>query len=594
VEESTRILVIESDAATLGARSAIIKKAGYIPITIAWPANLASLIEAHAPHVVMLGMAPGESWAFEVCADLRLTDPAHDLPVLLVVGDREHDAIEQGLKAGADDVVRASVSAGELHARFEVQLRNRRHRDALRSASSERDRLRLKATVDPLTQVLNRGALEETLGTELSRGSTFTVMFVDIDHFKSVNDKYGHDIGDNVLKAVSGQLRRAIRSNDIAGRYGGEEFVVCLVGCDESYAPTIAERHRGWIAGLTFPKEKYPERVTVSIGVAVFNPAIPDTSLSALLKRADNALYQAKNAGRNLVVVAPALKKSVEEEAAATLAQSISRSLLPVAPKSEPSNAISLLEAELVKQLNEGHTPLPAIPSVAMAALRMAQQPNVDFADLSALIEQDPFMTARFLAVGNSAAYYRGFRSASIRDAIIRIGLAEVRDILASIAYSASLSKYNDLLEQFSERSTLAARYAVNACRELRWNYEPAYLCGLLHDVGEARVLRILATLPKPAGGKPVITELIERYHTQAGAQLAEKWNLHSDIVQACALHHDPNQWEPRPVRLAMISDLFVYLASLPSKAGPDELQLALYKKYGLSEIQVRNILKTT
>jgi diguanylate cyclase (GGDEF)-like protein len=594
-ESPASILVVESDSATLGARGAVAKRAGYNAVTVAWPVDLTRLLESHAPQVLMLGMGRNETWAFEVCSDLRVIDPAHDLPILLIIHDDNQEGIEKGLRAGADDVARSSVGEGELQARLEVQIRNKRHRDELRSLGMERDRLKLKATTDPLTRVLNRGALEEALGSELSRGAMFTVMFVDIDHFKAINDKYGHDTGDIVLREVGAQLRRAIRANDIVGRYGGEEFVVCLAGCDHNYAPVIAERHRDWISKLSFSKEKFPGMVTVSIGVATFDPAVPDSSQSALLKRADTALYQAKHGGRNRVVVAPALHKSVEEVASASLAEAISKSLLPVTPKKqaqEPS-VDPVLETRLVNQLNRGHAPLPVIPSVAMAALRMTQLANVNFAALAALVEQDPFISARILAVGNSAAYYRGFRTISIRDAIIRMGLAQARDILGAIAYSASLPKYNDVLQQYSERASLAANCARSVCSYLRWSYEPAYLCGLLHDIGEARVLRILASFPQPPGGLPEIKLLVDRYHTQAGAKLAETWNLHSDIVQACALHHDETQRESRPVLVAMMSDLFVRLISRPPNTGFSEQDTTDIRKLGLTDTQVRDVLRT-
>ncbi|HEX6239255.1 MAG TPA: diguanylate cyclase, partial [Polyangiales bacterium] len=496
-EAESRILFVGDDIATL---ALVREQVGYHCLSASRTGNLQRLIEEHRPDLLLLCIGGDETWGFEACADLRLVDPAHDLPVLLLVSAGHDDAIERGLRAGADDVVRSTVSAGELRARFEVQLRNRRHRDALRSLRSERDHLKVKATVDPLTKVLNRGALEEALYTQLGASETFAVMFVDLDHFKSINDKFGHDVGDAVLREVGGYLKRAIRGNDIAGRYGGEEFVVCLAGCDQQFAPKVAERHRENISKIAFPKENHPERVTASIGVAVFDPQHPDASLSALLKRADAAVYQAKHKGRNRVIVANPLRRSVEEQASERLAQAISRGSLPSMDK-EKSSELGKLEAKLIKQLNEGHAPLPVIPAVAMAALRMAQHPNVNINALANLVEKDPLLAARFLAVANSALYYRGFRTASTRDAVTRMGLSESRDILGNIAASSALPQYNDVLSQLSERATLAGRLAQLACRELRLPYEPAYLCGLLHNLGEARVLRILAGLPEPPEG---------------------------------------------------------------------------------------------
>jgi HD-like signal output (HDOD) protein len=349
------------------------------------------------------------------------------------------------------------------------------------------------------------------------------------------------------------------------------------------------------IEALKFPRENHPERVTASIGVAVFDPENPDGSLSALLKRADASVYQAKHKGRNRVVVASPLRRSVEEQASARMAHAISRGSLPIIDKNqkpEKSYALTGLEAKLVRQLNEGHAPLPVIPAVATAALQMAQKANVNISSLATLVEQDPLLAARFLAVANSALFYRGFRTVSVRDAVMRMGLSESRDILGNIANSSALTQYNEVLSLLSERATLAGKLAFEACKELPLPYEPAYLCGLLHNLGEARVLRILAALPAPPEGLSGVLGLVEKYHTQAGAQLAEKWNLHSDIVQACALHHDPRHSESRPVRVAMISDLLADVARLPIQEREGHAALAQLAKLGLPRPKVDNVLR--
>jgi diguanylate cyclase (GGDEF)-like protein len=589
-DQPARVLIVGTDHDAIESRTPSAERAGCIPIKALWPANVLQLVQEHNPDLLLLCLESGDAWAFEVCADLRLVDPAHELPVLMMVSDEDSDASERALLAGADDVIRSSVSAGEAFARLSVQLRNRRHRDSLRSLRSERDKLRVKATVDPLTQVLNRGALEEALLEELNRGHTFAVMFVDVDHFKKINDKFGHDTGDNVLRALGDHLKRTIRSNDIAGRYGGEEFVVCLSQCAPDFAPTIAERHREWIENLSFPAENHPEKVTASIGVAVFNPEVPDSSLSELLKRADAALYQAKHRGRNRVVMATPLRRSFEEEASAVVAQRISHTLIE--PKPGPHNGTTrplTLEGELIAALNQGIAALPVIPAVAMAALRMANSPDVNLVRLARVVERDPFTAARFLAVANSVVYYRGFRVASVRDALMRMGIGQGREILGGIANSVALPKYNDLLNTHSDKANLAARCAQAVNQELRWSYEPAYMCGLLHNLGEARVLRILAGLPQPNGGMKTIRSLVERYHAHAGAQLAEKWNLHRDIVQACALHHDMQHAESRPVKMAMLSDVF---AELARNHTPSDEQREGYRRLGVTDQQAEQILR--
>ena len=592
-EASARILILAGDAQTAETRREHARRAGHEAIAMLWPADVALLVEANSPDIVMLAVGPQDSWGIEVCADLRLLEAGRTLPVMFFVsGARVEDIVERALRAGADDVVRAAVSPGELEARLAVQLRNKRHADMLRALRRERDELELRATLDPLTRVLNRGALEAALAAELGRGGKLAVMFVDLDHFKLVNDQFGHDVGDTVLRELGAYLRRSIRGADVAGRYGGEEFVVCLAGCDMSVAPRVAERHREQISRITFPAQGHPERVTASIGVAVFDPDVPDPSMSALLKRADAAVYEAKDAGRNRVVVAPPLTRRPTDQASATIAEAVSRDPIALAALPRAPSAAEALEARLVEQLNAGHGTLPVIPAVAMEALRMARKANVDITKLSKLVGQDPFIVARLLAVGNSAALYRGARTASLRDAIVRLGLDGTRDILSSIAYWSALPKYHDLLERCSERAIFAARCAKAACRELRISYEPAYLCGLLHDLGEARVLRVLSALPTPPGGNRTIVALVHRYHTQAGAKLAEKWNLHPDIVQACTLHHDESQAGSLPVRVAMMSDLFVRLASRTAGAKLDDKSAAQCEALGLSEERVGVVLR--
>jgi diguanylate cyclase (GGDEF)-like protein/putative nucleotidyltransferase with HDIG domain len=417
-------------------------------------------------------------------------------------------------------------------------------------------------------------------------------MFVDLDHFKSVNDRFGHDVGDTVLRELGAYLRRSIRGADIAGRYGGEEFVICLAGCDMDVAPKVAERHREQIARIAFPRENHPERITASIGLAVFDPDAPDPSMAALLKRADAAVYEAKHAGRNRVVVAPQLVRLATERRSDALAHAVSLAPIALAAPARKPTAAEALEAALVEAINAGHGTLPVIPAVAMAALRLARRANADITSLSKLCAEDPFIAARLLAVGNSALFYRGARTASLRDAIVRVGLDGTRDILASIAYWSALPKYHDLLERCSERAILAARCAQAACHELGLPYEPAYLCGLLHDLGEARVLRILSGLPTPPGGNRVIVALVQRYHTQAGATLAEKWHLHPDIVQACTLHHDEAQAESLPVRVAMIADAFVHLAAQPSNGKLDPATAKTCERLGITPAVRARVLR--
>ena len=176
---------------------------------------------------------------------------------------------------------------------------------SLQELEQVRQHLEEQSRIDELTNAYNRAYLEEALQAELQRSRRFrhpfTLLFLDLDHFKRVNDDFGHACGDFVLKRSAGLVRGAIRPADILGRYGGEEFAVGLVECDESTAVRIAERIREAIARARLLYEGHEIVITVSIGVSMLRPEIE--KIETLLAQADSALYQAKAAGRNRVMV---------------------------------------------------------------------------------------------------------------------------------------------------------------------------------------------------------------------------------------------------------------------------------------------------
>ena len=173
-----------------------------------------------------------------------------------------------------------------------------------RVAEQER-RLFTRATTDPLTGLLNRAAFEERANAELARagrtGRGLAVAMLDLDHFKSFNDRHGHPAGDAALTAVARALARTVRGIDAAGRYGGEEFIVLFVEADVEAALPALERVRAAVAALGPPR--VARAITVSAGVAVHQGLFERTSLESLIARADAALYAAKKAGRNRVAV---------------------------------------------------------------------------------------------------------------------------------------------------------------------------------------------------------------------------------------------------------------------------------------------------
>ena len=172
-----------------------------------------------------------------------------------------------------------------------------------RDLLEEMDRLQLKSMVDPLTRAWNRGAITDILEREAARArrdeTPVSVSLLDLDHFKKVNDTYGHPVGDIVLQQMADRVRRAIRNYDGFGRYGGEEFLLVLPGCDLEQGRAHAERVRSMLCDEPFLVNDHELEVTASLGVTVLGPG---EKASGAIARADEALYQAKQEGRNRVI----------------------------------------------------------------------------------------------------------------------------------------------------------------------------------------------------------------------------------------------------------------------------------------------------
>lgn len=234
--------------------------------------------------------------------------------------------------------------------------------------------------------------------------------------------------------------------------------------------------------------------------------------------------------------------------------------VVPGMVTAEPTPDMSETERELVKRLRTGRAALPVLPHVAESALRLANDPDARINDLAELVDTDPPIAARFMSVANSVAYWRGLLTSSTQSAIVRLGLANTRDLLFQVVYAASsggLKRYQVQVQKSFKRSVAAAVAARTAARELEIDAEYDYMSGLLHDIGEARIYRILDALPKVDDPK-LIFDLVRRYHTAAGAEVAMAWKLPTEIVDACAAHHDAAAVGVPHVRLVMIADAVV------------------------------------
>jgi two-component system, cell cycle response regulator len=240
----------------------------------------------------------------EVCRALRGGPPEPYVYVVLLTAKDDKSDIIQGLDAGADDYLVKPCNPLELKVRLRAGRRVIELQEQLVAA---RETLRFEAMHDSLTTLLNRGAVLEQLERELvrstRRSSPVTVIMGDLDHFKNVNDTFGHATGDAVLRESARRMKTVVRAYDSLGRIGGEEFIAVLPECDAKVGLAVAQRLCRMIAEapVTTPAGQVP--VTISIGVAA-SDQFPGTTAQELVRAADAALYQAKNAGRARCVLA--------------------------------------------------------------------------------------------------------------------------------------------------------------------------------------------------------------------------------------------------------------------------------------------------
>lgn len=259
------------------------------------------LQEHDKPTLAILDWVMPGLTGIEISQKIRAVNSLNYTYILMLTAKSDQSDLITSLRAGADDYLKKPLDAEELQARLLVAERTLRVQSELIVA---RDLLAQEAKTDFLTGLLNRGGIMRELEREMSRShrlhDLFSIIMVDVDHFKGINDSYGHDVGDQVLRETATRMREIIRAHDSLGRYGGEEFLAVLTGCNEGSALVAAEKLREQICNEPFSVSGSQLRVTASFGVAT---AVGETSPQVLLRAADLALYRAKNDGRNCVRV---------------------------------------------------------------------------------------------------------------------------------------------------------------------------------------------------------------------------------------------------------------------------------------------------
>jgi two-component system cell cycle response regulator len=306
IEEPGQVLLVDPRA---NSQERIIKMLKPVAEVTAISDAQAAIFEAaeQAFELVIVSSSLDDYDPLRLCSQLRSLDRTRFLPVLLIAEQGGEDMIVRALDLGVNDYITRPLDPNELVARTLTQLKRKRYNDRLRSSVQHSIEL---AVTDGLTGLHNRRYLDNHLkvlfNRAATRGRSLSVCITDIDRFKLVNDTYGHDAGDEILKEFAARLRATVRGADLACRYGGEEFVVVMPDTTAEMAANIAERLRMSIEGKPFVLRSSGQEIniTASLGISCNSPNVETPE--QLLKEADNALYDAKRAGRNRVVAAAA------------------------------------------------------------------------------------------------------------------------------------------------------------------------------------------------------------------------------------------------------------------------------------------------
>ncbi len=301
IEDGGRVLLVEDREAAASRIVEALRIENEVVHTTD-PAQAVLLVPDGEFDLVIVSLNLRNADGLRVCSEIRALDRRRHLTILVLAEAEEQGRLNRGLDMGVNDYVVRPVNKSELLARTRTQVKRKRYADYLRSRLEQTVEL---AVLDPLTTLHNRRYLthhmQALFDASVDTGRALSVLLIDIDRFKSINDSHGHDAGDEVLRALAARLRDNIRASDLACRLGGEEFVVVMPDTTLKTAYLVGERLRQRIAATPFVAgaQRTPMNVTASIGVAAleFEHDTPEL----ILRRADQALYSAKRDGRNRV-----------------------------------------------------------------------------------------------------------------------------------------------------------------------------------------------------------------------------------------------------------------------------------------------------
>ena len=301
------ILIVDDVPNNLRLLDEILDEMSYNTIFANSGKQAVEIVEKHTIQIdlILLDLMMPEMDGIEVCTIIKSNPMCQDIPVIFITADESPQGLLNAFKTGAIDYIKKPLDKTELLLRVENQLKLNKAYAGLRRSNDELLEayalLQQLVTVDPLTGLENRRSLMDFAEVQLKLAqrykSFFSIILIDLDYFKKINDTYGHLIGDEILKNIAKILKYVLRNVDHIGRFGGEEFIVILPNTNLKNAVVTAEKVREAIANFKHNIEEQIIQATVSIGIASYNPL--DDDVNQILERADQALYQAKSSGRN-------------------------------------------------------------------------------------------------------------------------------------------------------------------------------------------------------------------------------------------------------------------------------------------------------
>jgi len=302
-EKKNKVLIIDDNKVTQQLAIALLDKKNYTVLSAENGMQGIGMAKTHEPQVILLDVMMPEMDGYEVCNLLKSNDKTKNIPIIMVTGKAESMDKINAFELGAADYVTKPFDYAELQARITTQIKMKNLWDEVQDKNKQLQEI---VKTDWLTNLYNHRHFHERIFEEFNRAKRYKLplscTFIDIDYFKNVNDTHGHQAGDEVLKSISNLFRESIRDVDFAARYGGEEFALVFPHTVLGVAENICERLRKKIESEVFIFNEIKIKITISLGVSgtLENKT---TTYDELIRFADDALYAAKNEGKNRVKI---------------------------------------------------------------------------------------------------------------------------------------------------------------------------------------------------------------------------------------------------------------------------------------------------